>query len=106
MKETAAPKDYELDTAVYRVVIDSEACEKISVENGTLVISAEAPKRGAVGIEKHDTETGTVKEANANYTMDGAVYTIYSDEGCTAEVTRLTIENGRAPTGNELLFGD
>ena len=106
VKETAAPKDYELDTAVYRVVIDSETCEEISAAKGTLVISAEAPKRGAVGIEKHDTETGTVKETNANYTMDGAVYTIYSDEGCTAEVTRLTIENGRAQTGKELLFGD
>ncbi|MDO4648278.1 MAG: SpaA isopeptide-forming pilin-related protein [Eubacteriales bacterium] len=53
------------------------------------------PHSSTVTVEKHDANTGTIT-ATSGYAMNGAVYGIYSDAGCSSLMERLTISNGRA----------
>ncbi|MDO5425359.1 MAG: SpaA isopeptide-forming pilin-related protein [Eubacteriales bacterium] len=101
VKETKAPAGYQTDATIYPVTINSS-----NYQETILVCSFDQPKYGAISIEKHDAETGTTTPVNGKYTLDGAVYTIFSNENCTEKVQDLTIKNGRAQTAFCLPFGN
>ena len=51
-----------------------------------------------VYVQKLDAETKTAVPANENYSLAGAVYTVYTDEACTQAVLTLTTgEDGKSP---------
>ena len=45
-----------------------------------------------VYVQKLDADTKTAVPANENYSLSGAVYTVYADEACTQAVLTLTTE--------------
>ena len=60
------------------------------------VILPDVPKNGTAYVQKLDALSKSTKLLNGNYSLAGAVYTVYKDRGCTEKVTALTTdENGR-----------
>lgn len=54
------------------------------------------PILGSIELEKHDSETGTSTPANASYSMDGAVYSVYQDAACQKLFAAMEVKNGKA----------
>lgn len=97
VKETTAPVGYDLDTHIYQVTTTGGAAAKIE--------SRDPIKRGAIAIEKHDAVTGSTASATDAYSMDGAEYTIFSDEACSNALKTVTIQDGKAATDKEFILG-
>ena len=97
VKETTAPVGYDLDTHIYQVTTTGGAAAKIE--------SHDPIKRGAIAIEKHDAVTGSTASATDAYSMDGAEYTIFSDEACSNALKTVTIQDGKASTDKEFILG-
>ena len=56
----------------------------------------EIPKNGTAYVQKLDALSGSTKLLNENYSLAGAVYTVYKDRDCTEKVASLTTdESGR-----------
>lgn len=55
----------------------------------SLTLNVEWPKQGSLKIRKIDGETGKTESYNSHYSMENAVYGVYSDAGCTQKVTQL-----------------
>ena len=56
----------------------------------------EIPKNGTAYVQKLDALSQSTKLLNENYSLAGAVYTVYKDQGCTATVVSLTTaESGK-----------
>lgn len=56
----------------------------------------EIPQNGTAYVQKLDALSGSTKLLNENYSLAGAVYTIYKDHNCTEKITSLTTdESGR-----------
>lgn len=81
--EISPPAGYEMDKAIYSV--------KAAADGSAAVSSAEDPKRAPVMVEKHDAVTGNGTGANKEYSLEGAVYGLYSDSACTQELDRAVI---------------
>lgn len=97
VKETTAPVGYDLDTHIYQVTTTGGTAAKIE--------SRDPIKRGAIAIEKHDAVTGSTASATDAYSMDGAEYTIFSDEACSNALKTVTIQDGKAATDKEFILG-
>lgn len=97
VKETTAPVGYDLDTHIYQVTTAGGEAVKVK--------SYDPIKRGAIAIEKHDAVTGSTASATDAYSMDGAEYTIFSDEACTDVRKTVTIKDGKASTDKEFILG-
>lgn len=97
VKETTAPVGYDLDTHIYQVTTTGGAAAKIE--------SRDPIERGAIAIEKHDAVTGSTASATDAYSMDGAEYTIFSDEACSNALKTVTIKDGKAATDKEFILG-
>lgn len=97
VKETTAPVGYDLDTHIYQVTTTGGTAAKIE--------SRDPIKRGAIAIEKHDAVTGSTASATDVYSMDGAEYTIFSDEACSNALKTVTIQDGKAATDKEFILG-
>lgn len=97
VKETTAPVGYDLDTNIYQVTTSGGKAVEIN--------SYDPLERGAIQIEKRDAVTGSTASATDAYSMDGAEYTIYSDEACTAALKTVTIKDGKAATDKEFKLG-
>lgn len=92
VKETVVPTGggYELDRTVYPVSIHAQNyAEKITV-------TSVEPILGSIELEKNDSETGTSTPANASYSMDGAVYSVYQDAACQKLFAAMEVKNGKA----------
>lgn len=60
-------------------------------------------QKGRLDIQKVSADTD-ITDNNPNYSLEGAVYGIYSDESCQTEVTRITTDStGFATTGSGAL---
>jgi len=86
VKETTAPKGYQLDTTIHTVSVGSTGN----------VNSYENPKTANIELTKTSGNT-KISDNNSNYTLKDAEYTIYTDSACTKVVKVLTTdENGKA----------
>lgn len=92
MKETKAPKGYQLDTVVHAVTIPGTAVVTMNLKD--------VPKVGELKIIKQSADT-SVTNNNSNYSLKGAVYTVYKDKACQQKVGTITTdENGSGSLGN------
>lgn len=56
----------------------------------------ELPKSGTAYVQKLDSVSESTKLLNENYSLAGAVYTVYKDQNCTQQAVSLTTtENGK-----------
>ena len=91
VKEKTASIGYQVDTTVYKYIV--VAGQKSSANKKTVY---ETPKTTSVSLVKKSGNEAITKN-NSNYTLKGAVYTVYTDSACTKVYTTLTTdENGKA----------
>lgn len=95
VKETKAPANYNIDPKVYTATVNGPV---------VTIYSADQPKKGSIELQKLDSVTGISTPYNGNYSLDGAVYTVYSDQSLTTPVGSMTVQNGMARLG-ELYYG-
>lgn len=83
VKETSAPKGFNLDPQVYTATIQPEQT--------FVVYSSDSPKMGSVEVIKSSANT-SITNNNSNYSLKGAIYGVYSDNNCYNEVGRITTD--------------
>ena len=81
VKETKAPKGFELDSTVYKMVVKANETTVLTVEDQYIP--------GYVTLKKSSTNPA-ISGSNSNYTLAGAVYGVYSDSKCTKKIGELT----------------
>ena len=96
VKETKAPKGFKLDTTVHTVTLTDN-------ENRTLTIEDE-PIPARIDLVKVSANPDLVED-NANYSLQGAVYGIYTNSGCTDLVERMTTDASGKTSSSELPLG-
>lgn len=96
VKEENAPQGYQLDTTVYKVTVTAD-----HTTTAPLVLSVkDTPAWGKLSMKKESGDT-SLTDGNACYSLEGAVYAVYSDKACTKEVKTLTTdENGQTETAD------
>ncbi len=94
VREVTAPKGYELDTHAYKVIVEPGQTAQV---NGEKV--KDVPETGRIDLVKVSANEA-LTAGNNYYSLKGAVYAVYADKACKAEVTRLTTdESGHAESG-------
>lgn len=74
VKETEAPKGFELDKTVHKVEVKADKTSNVqSIEDGTPVY---------LYVNKTSANSSCTND-NPNYSLEGAKYWVYTDEGCT-----------------------
>lgn len=94
VKETKAPKGYTLNSKVYEVDVPQNDTIKVPVEDNPITLTINLEKVSALP---------DCSNNNENYSLKGAVYTVYMDEKCKTpatkdgkNVTLTTDKNGKA----------
>ena len=85
VKETTAPKGYELNTNVYTVTVVAGTTTRVNGVGGQV---PNAPARGRIDLVKRSSEP-TMSSGNSSYSLQGAAYSVYSDSAATQRVTTL-----------------
>ena len=94
VREVTAPKGYKLDTHAYKVIV--EPGQTVQVNGGQV---KDVPETGRIDLAKVSANEA-LTTGNNYYSLKGAVYAVYADKACKAEVTRLTTdESGHAESG-------
>lgn len=83
VKETSAPKGFNLDPQTYTA--------NIQAGQTFTVYSSDSPKMGSVEVIKSSANT-SITNNNSNYSLKGAIYGVYSDNNCYNEVGRITTD--------------
>lgn len=86
VKESKAPKGYQLDPTVYQAALGETA--GISVK----VTSVEEIKKKPIELQKQDKDTGKPEAYSSLYSFAGAVYGIYSGADCKTLVSTMTTD--------------
>lgn len=81
IKESKVPMGFELDPTVHKITVKAN-------ETATLRVS-DNPKQGYVDIYKKSAD-GSITNGNSNYSLEGAVYGVYSDVNCYNKVGTIT----------------
>ena len=94
VKETKAPKGYTLNSTVYPVDVPQNKTIEVPVEDNPITLTINLTKVSALP---------DCTNNNENYSLKGAVYTVYTDEKCKSpatkdgkNVTLTTDKNGKA----------
>lgn len=94
VKETKAPKGYTLNSKVYPVDVLQNKTIEVPVEDNPITLTINLSKVSALP---------DCTNNNENYSLKGAVYTVYTDEKCKSpatkdgkNVTLTTDKNGKA----------
>lgn len=94
VKETKAPKGYTLNSKVYEVEVPQNDTIEVTVEDNPITLTINLEKVSALP---------DCSNNNENYSLKGAVYTVYTDEKCKTpatkdgkNVTLTTDKNGKA----------
>ena len=96
VKETKASQGYELDKTVYTVDISNGNTAVIE----KTVNSKETPKVGKIKLKKASGNTN-ITNANNNYSLAGAEYSVYKNASCTDYVNKITTDrNGEGSLEN------
>lgn len=105
LKEKSAGAGYALDDSVYKIVIDAKGNASVSTYSGrgkayvtngdpVTVSVSDKPEMTEFSIVKHSSDplvSGTMP--NSIYDLEGAVYGLYTDAGCTAEVKEFHMKS-------------
>lgn len=94
VKETKAPKGYTLNSKVYTVEVPQNDTIEVPVEDNPITLTINLEKVSALP---------DCSNNNENYSLKGAVYTVYTDANCKSpamkdgkNVTLTTDKNGKA----------
>lgn len=87
VKEATASPGYQLDSTVYTVNV---TVNHTSAAPYVLNVK-EVPQLAKVKVQKRSANAA-ITDGNANYSLQGAVYSIYSDAACTKLVTTMTTD--------------
>lgn len=94
VKETKAPKGYTLNSKVYEVDVPQNKTIEVPVEDNPITLTINLEKVSALP---------DCSNNNENYSLQNAVYTVYTDEKCKTpatkdgkNVTLTTDKNGKA----------
>lgn len=85
VKETKAANDFELNDTVYTMKIEAGKTTTLG-KKGTKSLS-DVPY-GKLTMKKESSDTN-LTDGNSCYSLEGAIYEVYSDEKCTQEVGKL-----------------
>lgn len=89
IKEEKAPAGWTVSSQVIRVDLTSQR-EYITPEAALVAGPIDnKPSTGQVQLQKTSADTN-ITDGNSNYSLANAVYTVYSDQGCTSSVGTLT----------------
>ncbi len=102
VKEKKAPKGFKLDTTKHTVVIKAN-------ETTTLKVSDEPsttppPPEGYIKIKKSSSEPSITAD-NKNYSLENAVYGIYSDSACKNKVGEIETDSNGTGLSDALNIG-
>lgn len=87
IKEIKAPDGYLLDQVIYRAdVIDAGT----TISNPVIVSSTDQLDTGGFGKLKKQSANSQVTAGNNAYSLEGAEYGVYKDNGCTSRLAVLT----------------
>lgn len=94
VKETKAPKGYTLNSKVYEVEVPQNDTIEVTVEDNPITLTINLTKVSALP---------DCTNNNENYSLQNAVYTVYTDANCKSPVTKdgknvtlTTDKNGKA----------
>lgn len=77
--------------------------DAIQSSGGVIRFGVRAPQKGGLSIQKQSANTN-ITSGNSNYSLENAVYTVYSDSACTKKVTTIkTNSSGYAATSDDAL---
>lgn len=79
VKETKAPKGYTLNSKVYTVEVPQNDTIEVSVEDNPITLTINLEKVSALP---------DCTNNNENYSLQNAVYTVYTDENCKTPATK------------------
>lgn len=85
------------------LMLTSQQVYSAQTLGGIVRFAVKEESKAGLSIQKQSADT-SITSGNSNYSLAGAVYTIYSDSACTKKVTTITTNaNGLAKTGDEAL---
>ena len=97
VRETKAPKGYQLYDHTFEVMIGNELTVDGKKVDSILLSMVDEIIRKPISVQKYDKEKGTAKPNNTAVTFKGAEYTIYEDAQMTKVLEVLTTdESGKA----------
>lgn len=103
VKETKAPKGYEQDTRIYKVTVPpGKMGETVKT---TVCKVKDVPKTGTARLKKTSSNPSATGN-NANYSLAGAEFEIYSDQACTKKAGTFTTDAAGNSNTVELPGGD
>ena len=95
VKETVAPMGFEVNPTIFRVSVTSGRTTRLGGAQGQVT---DVPAKGWVELEKRSAWP-QMSQDNDCYGLEGAVYAVFSDSACTAEVAvMVTDASGKATT--------
>ena len=97
IREWSAGKGYDVDITTHTV--------SVTVSNkATDVYVTEVPQKGAIQLHKYST-LPAVSENNNCYSLNGAVYGVYTDYACTKLYTQMTTDSNGNASVSDLTYG-
>lgn len=96
VKETTAPKGYNLSSTVSKVTIKADTTTTLNV--------TDTPKTGYAKIVKTSSNP-ELTDGNDCYSLEGAVFTVYTDAACTKQHSTLTTGADGTITSGKMALG-
>ena len=101
--ETTAPTGYVIDATRFSVHVGAGTTTRVPANgNG---VHFEVPKTGKIDIYKRSANTDCTNN-NGNYSLEGALYGLYRDAGCTQPVKSVRTDVNGFATIDNLPFGN
>ena len=88
VKETQAPRGFELNASIYAVSVKSGQTTRVNGVGGSV---SNIPLKGDLDLVKVS-GWPQISQGNSCYALEGAQYRVYSDAACTQQVTTMTTD--------------
>jgi len=96
---TISTPEYDYWTLTFLLAFSERNDDQASTGIERIVMTWVQPKLGDLRITKTSMDSSAT-DGNSNYSLDGAVFGVYSDNACTARVTSVTLSgDGSSATG-------
>ena len=105
VRETTAPKGYEIYDHTFKVVIGDTITVDGKESSSAYLKFPDPPKKNSVEVQKQDKDTGKTEPYNGSYSFNGTEVTIYSDSTLKTVVTKVTTDAKGYGKSGELYYG-
>ncbi|MCD7955900.1 MAG: prealbumin-like fold domain-containing protein [Lachnospiraceae bacterium] len=86
---------------MHEVVLEADSSVEVATAS---ITSEEMPQYGTITVNKTSANESVTKD-NDDYSLEGAVYTVYADADCETEVTSITTDSTGVGTSSNLPLG-